>query len=128
MAISRLLAAGLFASLSWTTAHADPGTTASGEIAFHRSCAACHSLEKEKHRIGPSLFSIYGKKSGQSPDFRYSDAMQKLDITWTDENLSGWLADSQKFAPSSKMWLKIPDDKTRQDIIAFLKAQGPPQQ
>lgn len=95
-----------------------------GELAFHRNCTACHSLEAGQNRIGPSLFNVYGRKSASVEGYAYSQTFRRLAVTWSDASLDPYLTDAQQFAPGSKMWIKLPDAQTRQDIIVFLRAQA----
>lgn len=74
--------------------------------------------------IGPSLHMIFGRRSGSLQDYRYSDALRALDATWTAEKLDVYLTDTQKIAPGNKMWVRFPDSKTREDIIAFLASRS----
>lgn len=123
MVSKRILTIGLFGALPLALAHADADSAANGELAFYRNCESCHSLEKGQNKIGPSLFSIHGRKSALAEGYSYSATLRQLDLTWADANLDAYLTDAQKYAPGAKMWLKLPDTRTRKDIIGFLKAQ-----
>ena len=61
-----LLAAGF--------ARAD-GDAARGEKTFEE-CATCHSTAGGENGVGPSLHGVFGRKAGESTDFRYSRAAQ----------------------------------------------------
>lgn len=95
-----------------------------GELAFHRNCGSCHSMEKDKNLIGPSLHMVFGRKAGSLDNYRYSNALRALDTKWTAENLDTYIKDTQSFAPGNKMWVRFPDAKTREEIIAFLAARS----
>lgn len=119
--ILALAAAGLAAS---PAAFAEGGDVSNGQVSFHRQCMSCHSLEAGQHRIGPSLFAVYGRKSASLDGYAYSQPFRGLRVTWSDATLNTYLLDAQQFAPGSKMWVKLPDEQVRKDIIAFLKAQA----
>lgn len=123
MTRAKVLAVGLLGTLLCAAVHADSASE-SGELAFHRNCAACHSLDEGKNTMGPSLFSIYGRKSATVKDYGYSSALQNLNLNWSETNLDAYIADVQRFAPGSKMSVKIADARTREDIVLFLKAQA----
>jgi cytochrome c len=104
------------------------GATAEGDLergaqAF-RPCAACHSLEPGKHRTGPSLAGIWGKKAGTVQDFsRYSSAFKSAQVTWNEDTLDAWLADPAAFIPNNRMTFPgMRDEQARADLIAYLEA------
>ncbi len=116
--LAALAVAGLFASTS-----AQAQDAAAGEKAFGK-CKACHTVEAGKHRVGPSLHGVVGRKSGTAEGFKYSDAMKKAAVEWTPENLSKYLADPKGFIPGNKMvFVGIKDETERANVIAYLEAQ-----
>lgn len=117
--IRALLLAGALAALS-QPALAE-GDTAKGEKLFKR-CAACHSLEAGKKKIGPSLAGVFGRAAGAVEDFKYSKAMVDSSIVWDAETLDKYLERPKKFIPKNKMafpGLRKVDQ--RADLIAYLE-------
>lgn len=103
------------------------GDAAKGKAAFAK-CGICHQIgEGAKSLIGPPLNNIIGHKAAAQPDFTYSPGLKKLGdegLTWTDETLDKWIADSKAMVPDSPMALAfqgIPDAGERADILAYLK-------
>ena len=47
--------------------HAGAADAEAGKKVFNK-CAACHSVEPGKNKIGPSLFGVYGRKAGTRSD------------------------------------------------------------
>ncbi len=43
------------------------------------------------------------------------------DITWDEASLNEWLQGPGKFVKGTKMIYSVPDEKDRQDVIAYLK-------
>jgi cytochrome c len=104
-------------------ATAAEGDLERGAQAF-RPCAACHSLEPGKHRTGPSLAGIWGKKAGTVQDFsRYSSAFKSAQVTWNEDTLDAWLADPAAFIRNNRMTFPgMRDEQARADLIAYLEA------
>lgn len=88
------------------------------------ACAACHSLESDRHLTGPSLASVLGRKAGAVATYRrYSDALKQSGLVWEERALDAWLRDPQKLVPGNSMQFPgLPDERARGDLIAFLKA------
>ena len=109
------------------------GDAAAGEKVW-KKCFACHTIDGGKSKkMGPDLKGVVGRKAG-AVDHKYTDGFMKLVATgmvWDDANLDAYLIDPTKFvqeksgdpAGTSKMALKIPNEKDRADVIAYLKTQ-----
>lgn len=99
---------------------------ANGETQF-RKCKTCHDIgEAGKNKVGPKLVNIVGAKAASVGDFSYSDDFKKLaadGFTWTEDNLSKYIANPKSVAPNGKMVFPgIKDDEDRKDLIAYLKS------
>ncbi len=101
---------------SAVTQQADPDR---GHQLFDRRCGGCHSLDND--REGPRLRSVYGRKAGTVPSFKYSDALAKSGVTWDDSSLDKWLTDPDKFIPDADMDFHLEKADERADVIAYLK-------
>lgn len=111
-------AAGFLAA----TAPAAVADTAAGERVFATQCSGCHSVEPERNRAGPTLYGLFGRRSGTLEGFDYSTAMREAGIEWTPETLDDFLAEPREVVPGSKMvlWGLPPED--RRHVIAYLKS------
>ncbi len=67
------------------------------------------------------MAGVFGRKSGTEPGYNYSAAMKGLNITWDEANLDAWLQGPGKFVRGTKMIYSVPEEKDRQDVIAYLK-------
>lgn len=123
MATIKVFAATVAALLVANTSAMAAGDPAEGEKVFKRSCGACHIATKDgPKRLGPTLFGVVGRQSGTVQGFRYSEANQKSDVTWTPETLDKYLANPKKFMPGTKMaFAGLKKDEDRADIIAYLQ-------
>lgn len=93
-----------------------------GETIFKRTCGACHTVEPGKNRIGPSLAGVVGRKAGTEQGFKYSDAMAKAGVTWSDESLNKYLSDPKAFIPGNKMaFAGLKKDDERAAVIDYLE-------
>ena len=92
---------------------------ADGEKIFKR-CVSCHSLTKNK--MGPALGNIFGKKAGSVKGYRYSKAMKKSDIIWTDCTLDQFLIKPRKYIKGTKMRFSgLRKKEQREAVIKYLK-------
>lgn len=104
---------GAAAAAATATAAMSQGDVAKGEKITKSKCAACHFLDKDRNKVGPTLVGIYGKK----PTI---DGVPYA--TWDDAALDAWIEKPRDVKPKTKMaFAGISDAKARQDMIAYLK-------
>ncbi len=96
--------------------------TVDGKRIFNK-CRACHEATKNKNKIGPHLVNIIGRKSASIDGFKYSAAMQAVNLIWTEENIDQYIANPKKFIPKNKMaFVGIKKPQERQALIDYLKS------
>ena len=101
------------------------GDEARGKKVF-KKCKACHSINLGKHKIGPSLANVLGRKAGSAEGFKRYKGLKGADWSWDEATLDKYLTDPKKFVKSrtkrrSAMVLKLKKKRDRDDVIAFLK-------
>jgi cytochrome c len=96
------------------------GDPTAGEKVFASHCAVCHAAAPGENKIGPSLAGIAGSKSGTVPGFDFSGAMKDANVTWDDANLDKFLANPTGFVHGTKMFVNLPNETDRQNVIAYL--------
>lgn len=102
------------------------GDADSGERVFNK-CKACHQIGPDaKNRVGPVLTGVVGREIASVEDFNYSDAfMEKREegFTWTEENLTEYLADPRSYIPGNKMtFAGLRKEEEVTDVIAYLQS------
>jgi cytochrome c len=96
------------------------GDAARGEKRFEE-CVACHALEKGKESVGPDLHGVFGRKAGETAEFRYSPALKRSGIVWSEQTIDTFIADPQAVIPGNRMpFAGVPDASARADLIAYL--------
>ena len=96
------------------------GDPTAGEKVFASHCAVCHATAPGENKIGPSLAGIVGSKSGTVPGYDFSPAMKNANVTWDDANLDKFLANPVGFIQGTKMFVNLPNETDRQNVIAYL--------
>lgn len=125
------LAPATLAALALLAAPAVAQDADKGKSQFGQ-CRACHSLDKGKNGVGPSLHGIFGRTAGTAEKYSYSSAMKEAGekgLKWDEASVFEYLADPAAFlkkylkktSVSNKMPNKFPNEDMRKNIIAFLK-------
>ena len=88
-----------------------------------KKCVSCHTADDGgKNGTGPNLYNIVGAAAGAKAGFGYSGAMSGSGITWSYEELDGFLKKPSKYLKGTKMsfiGLKKPADRAA--VIEYLR-------
>jgi cytochrome c len=95
---------------------------AAGEQSF-RKCLPCHAVgEDARHKIGPILNGLDGRKSGTIEGYNYTEANKKAEITWNEASFKEYIQNPMAKVPGTKMaFAGIKNDKEIADLWAYLK-------
>lgn len=89
-------------------------------------CRTCHAFEKgAPHRIGPTLWGVFGHGTAHYDNFAYSDGMLALkgNQVWDEEHLYHFLKSPRRVVKGTKMaFAGLRDPQERADVIAYLKS------
>jgi len=96
------------------------GDPTAGEKVFATHCAVCHATTPGEDKIGPPLAGIVGSKSGTVPGYNFSAAMKDAIVTWDAADLDKFLANPAGFVHGTKMFVNLPNETDRQNVIAYL--------
>ena len=117
-ALILMAAAALFATNGAATAQ----DLAAGEQSF-RKCLPCHSIgEDAKHKIGPVLNGLDGRKSGTIDGYNYSEANKRAEILWNEASFTEYIAAPMARIPGTKMaFAGIRNEAEIASLWAYLK-------
>ncbi|AWM95210.1 cytochrome c family protein [Pseudomonas sp. 31-12] len=120
------LALALTAGLSGAQARA-AGDAEAGATLFKRICGGCHQVgESARGSFGPQLNGIFGRPSGSSTDYQYSDAMKSAGIVWTRETLTAYLENPKEVVPGTRMiFWGLSDPEKIENLLAYLQTFQP---
>lgn len=99
------------------------GDPEAGKKVF-RTCAACHTIEPGKNKIGPSLLGVVGRTPGTVAGFSYSEAMRAFGAagnSWDAATLDAYLTNPRTVVAGTRM--AFPGLKAaaeRENLIAYL--------
>jgi cytochrome c len=97
---------------------------AAGEKVFAK-CKACHVIDQDQNKVGPSLKGVVGRTAGTHPGFKYSTGMVeagKAGLVWDDAKLTEYLRAPREMIKGGKMAFPgLKKDEDLANVIAYLK-------
>lgn len=111
---------GAFALALISTPSFASGDAEAGAALYKKKCKNCHATEAGKHKNGPSLAGIMGRKAG-STDYTKYKGLKGFDAVWDEANLDKFLANPKKFVGAKTMAYKLKKENDRANVIEYLK-------
>lgn len=113
-------------SVAMTFGSASVQASEEGAKIFRTKCLVCHTIEKGKHKVGPSLLGVYGRQAGTADGFSRYVGLKGANYKWDKALLDKYLTDPEAFvkdkgAPRSAMAFKLADAKERHEVIEYLE-------
>lgn len=94
---------------------------ARGREVFAR-CEACHTVQGNDRRAGPSLEGVMGRTAGTAEGFRFSEPMRTSAIIWNETSLAQFLHDPRRVVPGNRMFFAgLRRDEDIAALIAYLQ-------
>lgn len=116
------VALGFALILSGVQAACAAGDAEAGRQAFAK-CASCHQVRIPRSSFGPHLHGVVGRPAAAATDFRYSEAMRKSGIVWTEEALRVFLRSPDKAVPGTSMRFRgVGNERELDDLLAYLRS------
>ena len=87
-------------------------------------CAMCHvTTQGQKSTIGPNLFGVPDRSSGELAGYAYSSAMKRAGLKWTPENLAAFIAAPQMVVSGTKMaFVGLKDPEKVNEVVEYLES------
>ncbi len=96
-----------------------------GKKLFQTRCAQCHTIEcNGPNGVGPNLYGVVGRQTGQASGFNYTPANKNKGITWNEQTLDEYLKNPRRYIPGTKMvFAGLRKQSDRDDLITYLKKE-----
>jgi cytochrome c len=113
----------LTAVLALQLAGAHAADIQAGKKVFDTRCASCHAVgPSARGYFAPQLNGLVGRHAGSTKHFKYSAAMKKSGIVWSEKNLTAFLDDPSDVVPGTSMrFWGISDEKQVANLLAYLR-------
>ena len=94
-----------------------------GRATFAARCASCHAVgPSARGAFAPQLNGIVGRRAASTTDFKYSAAMKKSGIVWSEKNLAAFMRGPSDVVPGTSMrFWGISNEQQIANLLAHLR-------
>lgn len=118
----------LIGSAAFLYSHAEAAETGDADrgAELWKKCASCHMVgEDARHRVGPPLNGVFGRRAAALDGYRYSDDMRRAGaagLVWTTEKLDLYIENPRQLVTGTRMAFSgMESAEDRRDLLAFLR-------
>jgi cytochrome c len=116
------------ATLALLAAPAMAADAKAGKAFFTDQCVVCHSAapDDDGGAQGPLLYGLIGRASAGDKTFGYTKAMKAAKIVWDAKTLDIFLTNPPALVRGTAMVATVPDQKDRDNLIAYFQSLPKP--
>lgn len=97
----------------------------------YKRCLTCHALNTDKHKAGPSLKGVLGRRAGSAKGYNYSKDLKaagEKGLIWDHDAVHKFIENPKKYLAAylgkkrarTKMKFKYRSEKFRHDVVTFI--------
>ena len=89
-------------------------------------CFGCHDIAPSPaKKVGPNLIGIFNERMASVVDYNYSRSFQRLNGTWSLDELNAFIASPTDHVPGTTMEVAgVSDASMRANVIAYIQSFG----
>ncbi|HLS59050.1 MAG TPA: c-type cytochrome [Paracoccaceae bacterium] len=91
---------------------------------FQQNCRQCHIVKEGEHRLGPSLYGVFGREVGSVEGFSFSSSLASSTRTWDAAHLDAFIANpSGVYGGTRMLYAGMSDPENRKALVAYLASE-----
>ncbi len=95
-----------------------------GMTLFQQNCRQCHIVKEGEHRLGPSLYGVFGREVGSVEGFSFSPSLANSSQIWDAAHLDAFITNpSGVYSGTRMLYAGMGDPANREAVIAYLASE-----